>query len=260
MNRILILALCLAPAALPQEKTMSCDEDGSRWKERGQYCEIREATMPAGGSLDVDGGVNGGISIKGANRSDILVRSKVQTYQEDEADSRRVASEIRVEAGSGRVRATGPTSERHGWGVSYEILVPARTDLVLRTHNGGHQHRGRARTHAVRRSQRRRLVETVGGFRARTYHQWRPAPGAGVGPLGRHDRCDVSTTNGGVTIRVPSSYSAHLETGTVNGGVRIDFPVTVQGEISRHLEVDLGSGGNLVRATTTNGGVRVERI
>ena len=74
------------------------------------------------------------------------------------------------------------------------------------------------------------------------------------------DRCDVSTTNGGVTIRVPSSYSAHLETGTVNGGVNIDFPVTVQGEISKHIELDLGAGGNLVRATTTNGGVRVERI
>jgi DUF4097 and DUF4098 domain-containing protein YvlB len=74
------------------------------------------------------------------------------------------------------------------------------------------------------------------------------------------DRCDVSTTNGGVTIRVPSSYSAHLETGTVNGGVSVDFPVTVQGEINRHLAVDLGSGGNLVRATTTNGGVRVERM
>jgi DUF4097 and DUF4098 domain-containing protein YvlB len=74
------------------------------------------------------------------------------------------------------------------------------------------------------------------------------------------DRCDVSTTNGGVTIRVPAGYSAHLETGTVNGGVRIEFPVTVQGEINRHLAVDLGSGGKLVRATTTNGGVRVERI
>jgi DUF4097 and DUF4098 domain-containing protein YvlB len=74
------------------------------------------------------------------------------------------------------------------------------------------------------------------------------------------DRCDVSTTNGGVTIRVPSGYSAHLETGTVNGGVSVDFPVTVQGEINRHLAVDLGSGGKLVRATTTNGGVRVERI
>jgi hypothetical protein len=63
-----------------------------------------------------------------------------------------------------------------------------------------------------------------------------------------------------VTIRVPSSYSAHLETGTVNGGVSIDFPVTMQGEINKRLAVDLGSGGRLVRATTTNGGVRVERI
>ena len=89
MNRILILALCLAPVALAQDKTMSCDED-SRWSERGHYCEIREVTVPAGGRLDVDGGVNGGISIKGANRSDILVRSKVQAYQDDEKDSRRV--------------------------------------------------------------------------------------------------------------------------------------------------------------------------
>jgi DUF4097 and DUF4098 domain-containing protein YvlB len=74
------------------------------------------------------------------------------------------------------------------------------------------------------------------------------------------DRCDVSTTNGGVTIRVPSNYSAHLETSTVNGGVRIDFPVTIHGEISRQIAIDLGAGGNLIRATTTNGGVRVERI
>jgi DUF4097 and DUF4098 domain-containing protein YvlB len=259
MNRILILALCLAPAALPQEKTMSCDEDGSRWKDRGQYCEIREATMPAGGSLDVDGGVNGGISIKGANRNDILVRSKVQTYQEDEADSRRVASEIRVEAGSGRVRATGPASERHGWGVSYEILVPARTDLVLRTHNGGISIagvQGRMQFDAVNGGVS--LVQLAGSVEGHTTNG-----GLHLELASDHwdgDRCDVSTTNGGVTIRVPSSYSAHLETGTVNGGVKIDFPVTVQGEISRHLELDLGSGGNLVRATTTNGGVRVERI
>jgi len=46
MNRILILALCFAPAALPQEKTMTCDDE-SRWSERGHYCEIREVTLPA---------------------------------------------------------------------------------------------------------------------------------------------------------------------------------------------------------------------
>ncbi|MGA3043373.1 MAG: DUF4097 family beta strand repeat-containing protein [Bryobacteraceae bacterium] len=258
MNRILMVALCLAPLALAQEKTLSCDED-SRWSERGHYCEMREVAVPAGGRLDVDAGVNGGISIKGANRNDILVRSQVQAYQDDQADSRRIVAEVHVEAGAGRVRASGPTTEKHGWSVSYEIFVPASTDLVLRTHNGGISITGvqghtqfEAVNGGVSLKQMAGLVEghTANG-------------GLNVELAADHwdgDHCDVSTTNGGVTIRVPSSYSAHLETGTVNGGIRVDFPVTVQGEVDRHLAVDLGSGGNLVRATTTNGGVRVERM
>jgi DUF4097 and DUF4098 domain-containing protein YvlB len=259
MNRILILALCLAPAALPQEKTMNCDEEGNHWRERGHYCEIREVTVPAVGQLDVDGGVNGGISIKGANRSDILIRSKVQAYEDDLGDSRRMAAEIHVETAGGHVRATGPASERHGWGVSYEILVPNKIDLVLRTHNGGigiAGVRGRIQFDAVNGGVS--LVQLAGSVEGHTTNG-----GLHLELASDHwdgDRCDVSTTNGGVTIRVPSSYSAHLETGTVNGGVRVDFPVTVQGDINRHLALDLGSGGKLVRAMTTNGGVRVERI
>ena len=135
MNRILILALCLAPVALAQDKTMSCDED-SRWSERGHYCEIREVTVPAGGRLDVDGGVNGGISIKGANRSDILVRSKVQAYQDDEKDSRRVAAEIHVETAGGRVHSprtastpapssTPPSTARSACAATYARLAGA---------------------------------------------------------------------------------------------------------------------------------------
>jgi DUF4097 and DUF4098 domain-containing protein YvlB len=258
MNRILILALLLAPAALPQEKTMTCDDE-SRQSERGHYCEIREATIPANAQMDVDGGVNGGISIKGANRGDILVRSKVQAYQDDLADSRRVAAEIHVETAGGRVRATGPASEKHGWGVSYEIFVPAKTDLVLRTHNGGIAIagvQGHLQFEAVNGGVS--LKQLAGSVEGHTQNG-----GLHLELASDHwdgARCDVSTTNGGVTIRVPSSYSAHLETGTVNGSVSVDFPVMVQGEINRHLAVDLGSGGNLVRATTTNGGVRVERI
>jgi DUF4097 and DUF4098 domain-containing protein YvlB len=258
MNRILILALCLAPAALPQEKTMTCD-DGSRNDRGPYYCEIREVTVPAGGQLDVDGGVNGGISIKGANRSDILVRSKVQAYPDDPGDSRRIVSQIQVETSSGRVRATGPTSEKHGWGVSYEIFVPQRTDLVLHTHNGGISIRGvQGHTQFEAMNGGVSLKELAGSVEGHTTNG-----GLHLELASDHwegDRCDVSTTNGGVTIRIPSSYSAHLETGTVNGGVSVDFPVTVQGEINRNLAVDLGSGGNLVRATTTNGGVRVEHM
>jgi DUF4097 and DUF4098 domain-containing protein YvlB len=66
---------------------------------------------------------------------------------------------------------------------------------------------------------------------------------------------DVETTNGGVRVTLPSAYNARLVTGTVNGGLEVDFPVTVQGRISRRLDVTLGRGGPTVRATTTNGGV-----
>jgi len=71
---------------------------------------------------------------------------------------------------------------------------------------------------------------------------------------------DVKTTNGGITMSVPENYSAHLETGTVNGNVSVDFPVTVQGRITRELSVNLGSGGATVRALTTNGGVKLRRL
>jgi hypothetical protein len=45
----------------------------------------------------------------------------------------------------------------------------------------------------------------------------------------------------------------------VNGGIRIDSPVRVEGRIDRELSTDLGAGGPTVRAVTTNGGVQVKR-
>jgi len=258
MNRILIAAMCLAPAALAQEKTMSCDENHNHW-DRGHYCEMREVTVPAGGQLDVDGGANGGISVKGANRNDILVRSKVEANQDDDAQSRQVVAAIRVETSGGRVQAAGPTVQKHGWSVSYEIFVPQTTSLTLRTQNGGISITGvQGTTHFEAVNGGVSLVNMSGSVEGHTTNG-----GLHLELASDHwegDRCDVSTTNGGVTIRVPSNYSAHLETGTVNGGVRIDFPVTMQGEINRQIAVDLGSGGRLIRATTTNGGVRVERM
>ena len=73
------------------------------------------------------------------------------------------------------------------------------------------------------------------------------------------EELDVETTNGGVNMTLPENYSAHLETGTVNGQISVDFPVTVQGRITKELSVNLGSGGPTIRAMTTNGGVRVRR-
>jgi len=45
----------------------------------------------------------------------------------------------------------------------------------------------------------------------------------------------------------------------VNGGISVDFPVTVQGKIERNLSVDLNGGGPTVHTETINGGVEITR-
>jgi len=70
---------------------------------------------------------------------------------------------------------------------------------------------------------------------------------------------DVTTTNGGVKLDVPSNYSAHFETATVNGGMKVDFPVTVQGRLTKEMSFDVGQGGQTIKVTTTNGGVKITK-
>jgi DUF4097 and DUF4098 domain-containing protein YvlB len=70
---------------------------------------------------------------------------------------------------------------------------------------------------------------------------------------------DLETSNGGVNLVVPEDYNAELQTGTVNGGLNLDFPLTVQGRVNRRIEVTLGRGGAPIRAVTTNGGIRLRR-
>jgi len=69
---------------------------------------------------------------------------------------------------------------------------------------------------------------------------------------------NVSTTNGGVKLAVPSNYSAHFETATVNGGLKTDFP-SAPSRSTKEMSFDVGQGGATIRVSTTNGGVTIKR-
>ena len=140
--------------------------------------------------------------------------------------------------------------------MSYEVLTPRDTDLKLQSSNGGI---------AIANVRGKLDFETHnGGIKldslAGNVHGRATNGGVDVTLTGARwegEALDVRTTNGGVRMRVPENYSAQLETGTVNGRVNIDFPVLVHGTIGRDISTTLGNGGALVRAETTNGGVRV---
>jgi hypothetical protein len=71
---------------------------------------------------------------------------------------------------------------------------------------------------------------------------------------------DAATTNGPVTLSVPGGYAATLTTGTINGPMNVDFPVTVRGRFPRQFTTELSGGGAPIRVVTTNGPVVVRRL
>jgi hypothetical protein len=97
--------------------------------------DLREMTIPASGTLNVNGGQNGSISVKGKERSDVLVRACVQTMGATEIEAKSLASAIRVET-SPAITAVSSAGDNH-WSVSYEVLVPRSTNMQLAAHNGG---------------------------------------------------------------------------------------------------------------------------
>jgi len=224
------------------------------------HCEMREQTLASSGAIAVDGKQNGGISIKGWDRGDVLIRARIQTAAMTQSEADDLAKQIRIETSSSKIYADGPARRKdYQWDVSYEIFVPRRSDLSLETHNGGiaiNEVHGRIDFTALNGGV---ILRKVGG----TVHGSTTNGGLVIdldGDRWDGEELDVSTTNGGIIMSIPDNYSAHLVTGTVNGGLNIEFPVTVQGRISRELAVNLGSGGATVRAMTTNGGVKIRRV
>jgi putative adhesin len=271
-----LLVLGLVPALITLTTTSAfaqryrTSDDNDRWldrcrddrysdRDRDRYCEVREKTIPATRLLDVDGGQNGGIAIHAWDRDEIRVSARIQTSGDDDGDAKALADQISIEVRDGRVRAEGPsTRRRQSWSVSYDIYAPRRTDLRLNAQNGGlsvEDIEGRMDLGTVNGGLSLRRV--AGDVRAETTNG-----GLAVeleGDRWRGPGLDARTTNGGVTLDIPRDYSARLETGTVNGSMNIDFPVTVQGSIGRRITTTLGNGGPPIRAITMNGGVRIRQ-
>jgi DUF4097 and DUF4098 domain-containing protein YvlB len=243
------------------EKQMTCqnggfDSDGVR------HCEIREQTVPAIGRLYVDAHRNGGVTVKGWLRNEVLVRARVEASAENEGAAANLTSRVSIDGSGGQVRATGPESVDNNnswWSVSYEIFVPQNTDLNLTARNGGiniSDVRGQIRFEG--RNGGVHLKRLAGDVSGSTANGGVQAELTGTTWDGR--QLEVSTRNGGVSVTMPSSYSARIQAESERGGFQSDFPVTVQGNMRpRRLDFNVGAGGPLIHVTTTNGRVSFTR-
>jgi DUF4097 and DUF4098 domain-containing protein YvlB len=259
-----LLACAAVPLAAQRARTgddwlASCRDSDRGDDSRAHFCEIRNTGFKAaGGTITVDPGENGGVRFTGWDRDSVAVTAKIQTYAETDSDARELAQQVRIEASGGTIRADGPGYRRHAsWSVSFDVQLPRRSDLEAETVNGPitvADVNGRMELRAQNGPLR---LEAVGGdVHARTVNG--PPVVTLLGERWDGTGLDSETENGPVVLTLPERYSTHLETGTVNGPMSLDIPVTLQGRINFHrISTDIGSGGPLVRAVTTNGPVTV---
>jgi len=127
MNLTVPLTLLLstsALSALQPKPTLDCNNDRGE-RDRAHFCEMREQTVSPSGTISVDASHNGGISIKGWDRADVLVRAQVRTYAPTDDQAKDLARQINVPAAGPQIRAYGPPQDReHDWSVSYESSFP----------------------------------------------------------------------------------------------------------------------------------------
>jgi DUF4097 and DUF4098 domain-containing protein YvlB len=271
LARAVPILLAVSASASAQRVSRDPSQSSDEWLEkcsdgrsggsdnRERYCEVRERRIRPTRFLDIDGQQNGSVAVHGWDRSEVLVLARIQADGDDLSEARDLASGINIETEGGRVRAEGPSSRRRqSWSVSYDIWTPRRTDLRIATHNGGiHVDDVDARLELSAVNGGIGLAGVSGDVHGETTNG--PLNVSLDGDQWRGEGLDLRTTNGPVNLDIPDGYSARLETGTVNGGMRIDFPVTLQGVIGRRITTQLGNGGAPIRAMTTNGPVQIRR-
>jgi DUF4097 and DUF4098 domain-containing protein YvlB len=248
--------------------TSPCQGDEGNTQNNGwlghqdRVCELRRTTFPLiDGQLSVSG-KNDGIEVIGEERRDVALEARVTAQGADRDELLSMVREVKIVT-TGTIHADGPATwglSRKSWYVNYRLHVPRHLAAQLHTENGGISITNLDGVINADTTNGGLILNDLGGdVHATTVNgglevrldgnQWR---GPGL---------FAKTTNGGVSVKAPDHYSAHLIAETVNGGVSVGFPITVQGKINRSsIDTNIGQGGPTLHFHTVNGGVSIHPI
>lgn len=216
-----------------------------------RVCEVRSAVLPLNGPLRVKG-ENGGIEVFGEDRRDVALEARVEAHAHSQADADSLLHRIRVRT-DGTITAEGPSMVGlGGWSVSYRLRVPRHLAAELITVNGGIKLTGvEGDIQARSTNGGLTLRDLAGDIRATTTNG--PASVTLAGGAWRGRGLTVQSTNGGVNVKLPGGYSAHLVAQTTNGRISGDLDGQSSGWRHNTLETNVGQGGSTLDFSTTNG-------
>ncbi|MDY0231370.1 MAG: DUF4097 family beta strand repeat-containing protein [Candidatus Saccharicenans sp.] len=236
-----------------------------------QYEEPFEKVIPVkeAGSFSLSN-INGSITVTSSPEMEVVIKAtKYARWKKEDLDK------VRIDIVSGEKSVIVDTVyERKNLRakVDYEITVPEKIALELvKSVNG--------KVNVSGRFDRAKLSTTNGGITAQGDFHWLEAATTNgnldifqvKGTVNlrttngsiRLELDEVAgdlrakTTNGSITIKLAGQPDAQFFARTTNGSIKVDYPVTVEGEISRRrVEGRIGSGqGPKIELKTTNGSI-----
>ena len=263
------LTLLAIPLHAQSFTTAPCNGDegnthnNSFFGNKEKVCELRRTTLPlVNGQITVSG-KNGGIEVIGEDRQNIALEARVVAQDSSTEQARSLLKEIKILT-DGSIRAEGPSSGSFfglfgsSWYVNFRLHVPRHLAAQLHSENGGIDISNIDGEISANTTNGGLTLRDLGG----RVHATTVNGGVNValnGTQWRGEGLFAKSTNGGVTVNAPDHYSAHLIAATVNGGISVAFPITIQGSIRNHIDTQIGQGGPTIQVETTNGGVSIDR-
>ena len=176
---------------------------------------LSRAAVPV---LDIEGSRNGGVSIRGWDQPDILIRVCKLASADDDATAQALLKQLTISTEGGKVRAREPeggSERRSSWTVQFSISVPRDLAIEASVHNGGLS-----------------LTNLIGQVKGRSQ-------------------------NGGISISKSGSFQSLIELHSTNGGVSLSDVEGKVTALSTNGGINLVRGSGEVKLESQNGGINV---
>jgi len=243
----------------------------------GVYAARKEKTVKkevdfiSGGAVSVKT-VNGSIDVQSWNRKSVSVvadiRVKAKSMQRAEEMMSRV--KINVDKNGDRLYITADYPKRHNglldWvfgksvsvSVSFDVNVPEKCDLRLRTTNGSIEAEDIVGDTQIESTNG---AVQCSGLRGSVYgHTVNGGLRIHAVPENDSDEVELETVNGAIKLVLPADVRAYVDASTVNGGISSDFDIKVTGKFNnKRARGRINGGGSDIQISTVNGGISIRK-
>jgi DUF4097 and DUF4098 domain-containing protein YvlB len=216
----------------------------------------RTVALPANGRVSLDN-VNGNVEITGWDRNEVQIDAVKKGRNQQKLDEARI--EVETESDYVKIRTQYPHDHinNNPASVHYTLHVPqnARLDRVSLVNGSLTVQKVTGEVDASLVNGKAHIGDLAGAVNVSSVNG---GIEANYSSLNSVREIKLKSVNGSIDLGLPGSPNADVKASTVSGGIKSDFPLTVQGSLASHnLSGTLGSGGTRIELSNVNGSIHI---